>query len=83
MNKFVTLKVWFEHNYLEEYKPQRVRAWVKKGLIYPKPVLHGREYMVCLNASYIHKTPITKSLCTQEIMKQLNNDFANIRKRIN
>lgn len=53
MAKLLNLQEWAEETYSKPPSLSTLRRWTREGRIYPPPELHGKEYKVQPDASYV------------------------------
>lgn len=79
MAKLLTLLQWAGEHYETPPSLSTLRRWAREGRIYPAPEMHGKEYKVLPDASYIdpskkkmkHKTQHIKLPTTGTLLERL------------
>ena len=60
MKKLLNLREWASRTYETPPSLSTLRRWAREGRIYPAPEIHGKEYKVNPDATYV--SPSKKNL---------------------
>lgn len=69
--KYLTLKEWDIQMFSKPHSLRTLRTWAKGGLINPRPIKVGREWLVLPNAKYV---VCMKVVNTDPVIQEILND---------